>query len=82
MWQGCRCALLNNFLCHCMKKQKSEVRHLTYKADEQEKYVLECHGISKAFGGTQALCNVELLVRQGEVHAVPVPFPPHQQHKL
>jgi ribose transport system ATP-binding protein/inositol transport system ATP-binding protein len=53
-----------------MKKQKSEVRHLTYKADEQEKYVLECHGISKAFGGTQALCNVELLVRQGEVHAL------------
>ncbi len=37
---------------------------------KKEEYVLECHGISKAFGGTQALKDVELLVRAGEVHAL------------
>lgn len=38
--------------------------------NRKEEYVLECHGISKAFGGTQALKDVELLVRPGEVHAL------------
>ena len=33
-------------------------------------YVLECHGISKAFGGTQALKDVQLQIRPGEVHAL------------
>ena len=35
-----------------------------------ENYILECTGISKAFGGTQALKNVELHIRPGEVHAL------------
>lgn len=33
-------------------------------------YILECSGISKAFGGTQALKNVQLHVKKGEVHAL------------
>lgn len=33
-------------------------------------YILECSGISKAFGGTQALSDVELHIRKGEVHAL------------
>jgi ribose transport system ATP-binding protein/inositol transport system ATP-binding protein len=32
--------------------------------------ILECEGISKAFGGTQALDNVQLRVTKGEVHAL------------
>ena len=35
-----------------------------------ENYILECSGISKAFGGTQALKDVQLKVRPGEVHAL------------
>ena len=35
-----------------------------------ENYILECSGISKAFGGTQALKDVQLRVRPGEVHAL------------
>ena len=35
-----------------------------------ENYILECSGISKAFGGTQALKNVQLQIRPGEVHAL------------
>ena len=35
-----------------------------------ENYILECSGISKAFGGTQALKDVELHIRPGEVHAL------------
>lgn len=38
--------------------------------DKKAEYALECHGISKAFGGTQALKDVELYVRPGEVHAL------------
>lgn len=38
--------------------------------NHSQEYVLECHGISKAFGGTQALKDVKLTVRQGEVHAL------------
>jgi ribose transport system ATP-binding protein/inositol transport system ATP-binding protein len=33
-------------------------------------YIFECEGISKAFGGTQALDNVRLSVEKGEVHAL------------
>ena len=33
-------------------------------------YLLECTGISKAFGGTQALKDVQLHIRPGEVHAL------------
>ncbi|MCI8639477.1 MAG: sugar ABC transporter ATP-binding protein [Coprococcus sp.] len=40
------------------------------KENKKEQYVLECHGISKAFGGTQALKDVDLKVRAGEVHAL------------
>jgi ABC-type sugar transport system ATPase subunit/ABC-type sugar transport system substrate-binding protein len=32
--------------------------------------VFECSGISKAFGGTKALDEVELAVKKGEVHAL------------
>lgn len=38
--------------------------------NKKGEYVLECHGISKAFGGTQALKDVDLFVRPGEVHAL------------
>jgi len=33
-------------------------------------YILVCTGISKAFGGTQALDNVDFRVKRGEVHAL------------
>ncbi len=33
-------------------------------------YILNCEGISKAFGGTQALKDVQLHVKRGEVHAL------------
>ena len=33
-------------------------------------YILNCDGISKSFGGTQALKNVQLHVKPGEVHAL------------
>ena len=33
-------------------------------------YILSCEGISKSFGGTQALKNVQLHVKPGEVHAL------------
>ncbi len=38
--------------------------------NKKEEYVLECQGISKAFGGTQALKDVQLRIRPGEVHAL------------
>lgn len=37
---------------------------------QEAPYILECEGVSKAFGGTQALDNVELRVKKGEVHAL------------
>ena len=37
---------------------------------EENKYILECEGISKLFGGTRALDGVQLRVREGEVHAL------------
>ena len=43
---------------------------MTDAMNKQEEYVLECQGISKAFGGTQALKDVELHIRPGEVHAL------------
>lgn len=33
-------------------------------------YILDCEGISKAFGGTQALSDVQLHIKKGEVHAL------------
>lgn len=33
-------------------------------------YILECHGISKSFGGTHALKKVDLYIKPGEVHAL------------
>ncbi len=33
-------------------------------------YILSCEGISKSFGGTHALRNVQLHVKPGEVHAL------------
>ena len=41
--------------------------------DEQihtSEYILSCEGISKSFGGTHALKNVQLHVKPGEVHAL------------
>jgi len=46
------------------------VSHLSEQAKKGSEYVLECHGISKAFGGTQALKDVQLHIRPGEVHAL------------
>ena len=40
------------------------------RATNTSEYVLECYGISKAFGGTQALKDVQLQIRPGEVHAL------------
>jgi len=37
---------------------------------ESNEYILKCDGISKAFGGTQALKDVQLHVKPGEVHAL------------
>ena len=39
-------------------------------SEQGREYILECEGISKAFGGTQALKDVQLHVRPGEVHAL------------
>ena len=36
----------------------------------KDEYIFECEGISKAFGGTQALLNVQLHVKKGEVLAL------------
>lgn len=33
-------------------------------------YILECRDLSKSFGGTKALQNVELHIKRGEVHAL------------
>ena len=35
-----------------------------------EEYLLQMQGISKAFPGVQALDNVQLCVKAGEVHAL------------
>ena len=37
---------------------------------EKAEYILDCQGISKSFGGTHALQNVQLQVKRGEVHAL------------
>lgn len=36
----------------------------------ENNYILECEDISKAFGGTQALKDVQLRIKPGEVHAL------------
>lgn len=35
-----------------------------------DEYILEVEGLSKSFGGTKALQNVELHIKRGEVHAL------------
>ena len=40
------------------------------KMAEPNDYILECTGLSKAFGGSKALKEVELHIRRGEVHAI------------
>jgi ribose transport system ATP-binding protein/inositol transport system ATP-binding protein len=40
------------------------------KEINEQDYILNCKGISKAFGGTQALKGVQLHVKPGEVHAL------------
>lgn len=36
----------------------------------KEGYILECNGISKSFGGTHALKNVDFRLKKGEVHSL------------
>ncbi|NLL78103.1 MAG: sugar ABC transporter ATP-binding protein [Clostridiales bacterium] len=43
---------------------------LEKNTDGKNEYILQCEGISKAFGGTQALKDVQLHVKPGEVHAL------------
>ena len=40
------------------------------EAINSKDYILNVDGVSKAFGGTQALKNVQLHVKKGEVHAL------------
>ena len=40
------------------------------KRDPDEGYILEVKDLSKSFGGTKALQNVELHIKRGEVHAL------------
>jgi ribose transport system ATP-binding protein/inositol transport system ATP-binding protein len=40
------------------------------KAAGGSDYILECQSLSKSFGGTKALQNVELHIKRGEVHAL------------
>jgi ribose transport system ATP-binding protein/inositol transport system ATP-binding protein len=37
---------------------------------ESGNYIFECEGVSKTFGGTKALANVQLRLKKGEVHAL------------
>ncbi|MEG2438861.1 MAG: sugar ABC transporter ATP-binding protein [Lachnospiraceae bacterium] len=46
------------------------MKKLEKTTSKTEEYVLECEGIYKAFGGTQALSDVQLQVKPGEVHAL------------
>lgn len=43
---------------------------LEHTANSGGDYILECRNISKAFGGTHALQNVQLTVERGHVHAL------------
>lgn len=47
-----------------------EVKELEETTNGSNEYILQCEGISKAFGGTQALKDVQLNVKPGEVHAL------------
>jgi len=38
--------------------------------ETEYEYILDCEGISKAFGGTQALEDVQFRVKKGQVHAL------------
>ncbi len=40
------------------------------ESQQSNEYIFECEGIYKAFGGTQALSDVQLKIRPGEVHAL------------
>jgi len=39
-------------------------------ANRGDEYILECEGLSKSFGGTKALQDVQLHIKRGEVHAL------------
>jgi ribose transport system ATP-binding protein/inositol transport system ATP-binding protein len=55
------------FFLGALKAWGTGVKGMSLRQDE---CILECEGISKAFGGTQALDNVQLRVTKGEVHAL------------
>jgi ribose transport system ATP-binding protein/inositol transport system ATP-binding protein len=38
--------------------------------EEESEYILDCRDISKSFGGTHALQNVQLKIKKGQVHAL------------
>ena len=38
--------------------------------NKNDEYILECEGLSKSFGGTKALQDVQLHIKRGEVHAL------------
>ena len=46
------------------------MKKLAKNNTQNDEYVFECSGISKAFGGTQALKDVQLHVKRGEVLAL------------
>ena len=46
------------------------MKKLAENNTRKDEYVFECSGISKAFGGTQALKDVQLHVKRGEVLAL------------
>ena len=67
--------LLNLFVAFCWKCLQPDSGWQTQLASEviilaNNEYQLEVVGVSKAFGGTQALKDVHLQIKKGEVHAL------------
>ena len=43
---------------------------MSVRKKNKNEYILECQDISKSFGGTHALKDVHLCVKEGHVHAL------------